>query len=260
MTCSQHTTRGGIRVRREEETLEGATAARRAIEPLIDALDERRGAVFASTCEVPGRYALWDRGFIDPPIAIECRGLEARVCALNGRGRVLLPALRTAAAGAPGARVLPGENEQEVRIGIQPGREPFTEEERSRQPSIFGLLRRLLELFACDDPDLGLYGAFGYDLAFQFDPQPLRHPRAPDQRDLVLYLPDEIVVVDHRREKTHRVRFELDVGRRRDVEGPVVQAVHALDRRLAAVFPRDAATDSGDVGAVHVLEVAPGDD
>ena len=56
------------------------------------------------------------------------------------------------------------------------------------------------------------------------------------------------------------VRFELDVGRRRDVEGHVVQAVHALDRRLAAVFPRDAATDSGDVGAVHVLEVAPGDD
>jgi hypothetical protein len=44
----------------------------------------------------------------------------------------------------------------------------FAEEERSRQPSIFSVLRALVALFQHpDEPYLGLYGAFGYDLAFR---------------------------------------------------------------------------------------------
>ena len=103
MSVHDFTTRGGIEIRREEETTAGPDAARSAIEPLVDALDTRRGAVFASTCEIPGRYALWDRGFVDPPIVIECRGRSTSVRALNDRGRVLLPALRDASSAAPGS-------------------------------------------------------------------------------------------------------------------------------------------------------------
>lgn len=46
----------------------------------------------------------------------------------------------------------------------------FPEEERSKQPSVFSLVRTLRELFSSEeDAFLGLYGAFGYDLAFQFE-------------------------------------------------------------------------------------------
>src|SRR5262249_36009439 len=62
------------------------------------------------------------------------------------------------------------------------------------------------------DHYLGLYGAFGYDLAFQFEPLRLHQNRPTDQRDLVLYIPDELVIVDHRLERAarHRYDFEFD--------------------------------------------------
>src|SRR5205823_2052239 len=91
----------------------------------------------------------------------------------------------------------------------------FPEEERSQQPSVFSVIRALRGLFGgAADPHLGLYGAFGYDLAFQFGPIRSRLERPADQRDLVLYLPDEIVVVDHQRHRASRRRYELEAGAR----------------------------------------------
>ena len=52
----------------------------------------------------------------------------------------------------------------------------FTEEERSRRPTVFTALREIMALFAGPDPHLGLFGAFGYDLAFQFEPVPPAPP------------------------------------------------------------------------------------
>ncbi len=46
----------------------------------------------------------------------------------------------------------------------------MAEEDRSRRPTVFSALREIIAAFAADDPHLGLYGAFGYDLAFQFEP------------------------------------------------------------------------------------------
>jgi len=65
--------------------------------------------------------------------------------------------------------------------------------------------------FACADPHLGLYGAFGYDLAFQFEPVRLRRERPAGQRDLVLHLPDEIWVLDRKREEAVRYAYEFEV-------------------------------------------------
>ena len=39
---------------------------------------------------------------------------------------------------------------------------------------MFSALREIIAVFGGDDPHLGLYGAFGYDLAFQFEPVRLR--------------------------------------------------------------------------------------
>jgi anthranilate synthase len=88
----------------------------------------------------------------------------------------------------------------------------FTEEERSRQSTVFSALREIIAAFAGPDPHLGLYGAFGYDLAFQFEPVRLRHARPASQRDLVLHLPDRLYVLDRKRETATCFSYEFEVG------------------------------------------------
>ena len=207
MVTDCYLTRGGVAVRRTIEDV----PVRNAIEPIVSALDERRGALLASSYEYPGRYTRWDLGFVDPPVALTARGRRFRAEALNPRGRVLLPALARVLSTLDAVATLETRDDGldgEVRVAA--GR--FPEEERSRQPSVFSLLRALVDLlFHEGEPHLGLYGAFGYDLAFQFEPIRLRLERPPSQRDLVLYLPDELIVVDHRREVAQRRRYEFDV-------------------------------------------------
>ena len=86
----------------------------------------------------------------------------------------------------------------------------FTEEERSKIPTVFTVLRAVTGLFhSQEDASLGLYGAFGYDLAFQFDAIELKLKRPDDQRDMVLFLPDEILVVDHYAAKAWIDRYDF---------------------------------------------------
>lgn len=59
------------------------------------------------------------------------------------------------------------------------------------------------------DENLGLYGAFGYDLVFQFEQMPKYLERSEDQRDLVLYLPDELLVVDYHLQQAFRVQYDF---------------------------------------------------
>ncbi len=196
-------TRGGIEVSRELTEL----PMQEAIEPVIDALDSHRGVLLASSYEYPGRYTRWDIGFVDPPVEIVARGRSFSISALNERGLILLPAIGQAIRRA-GLTVEAAPSQLTGTIEAPARR--FTEEERSRQPSTFTLLRALVELFGSDaDSNLGLYGAFGYDLAFQFEPLRLRLERPESQRDMVLYLPDEILVVDHQRDQALRYRYEF---------------------------------------------------
>ncbi|UEM23309.1 anthranilate synthase [Skermanella mucosa] len=186
-------TRGGIQVERRliPQPYDGA------VEPLVDALERRRGVLLSSSFDYPGRYTRWDLGFVDPPVMLTARDRDVRIEALNPRGRVLLRAICEALADLQALERLetaPGLIQCRVREAT-PG---FTEEERSRQPSVFSVLRAVSGLFeSAEDRRLGLYGAFGYDLAFQFEPIRRRLERACDQRDMVLYLPDEVLVVDH---------------------------------------------------------------
>src|SRR6185437_14806314 len=99
-----------------------------------------------------------------------------------------------------------------VTVYVPEGEGTFTEEQRSRRPTVFSVLREVSAAFSCADPHLGLYGAFGYDLAFQFEPVRLAIDRSDGQRDLVLHLPDEMWVVDLRREEAIRYAYEFTVG------------------------------------------------
>jgi len=205
---SSFRTRGGIRVEREVEQVDGL----RDLEELIDSLDLQRGALLASSYEYPGRYTRWDMGFCNPPLVLEARAREFRLEALNERGAILLPELSNPLEASPAVESL------SLSAGMITGRVReaagrFPEEERSRQPSVFSVLRTLVDVFSApEDAHLGLYGAFGYDLALQFEPLRLRLARPTDQRDLVLYLPDELLLVDHRKEQASRVRYDFEIG------------------------------------------------
>jgi anthranilate synthase len=228
MQSNSYVTHGGILIRREVSNQE----YRPADKALADALDTRRGVLFSSSFEFPGRYTRWDMGFVDPPLVFTARGRQFSVEALNRRGRVLLGPIAKTIAGIPVTRA--------TRIGddwisgeIAESSERFPEERRSRQPSVFSVLRGLISLFSsAEDQHLGFYGAFGYDLVFQFEPMPLRLPRPQDQRDLVLYLPDEILIVDHMRQSAalHRYDFEAGGASTADLPRTTAPDPYRLDR------------------------------
>lgn len=205
---SSYRTAGGVEISRRDTRL----PYRDAIEPVIDALDSRRGVLLASSFEYPGRYTRWDIGFADPPVEITCRGREFRITALNERGCVLVPRMG-AALKRMDAVTISESAVDAIRGEVAAPPDGFAEEDRSRQPSVFTVIRALVDLFSSpEDGHLGLYGALGYDLAFQFDPVDLRLERTADQRDLVLFLPDEILLVDHRREAATRVQYDFRIG------------------------------------------------
>jgi anthranilate synthase len=198
-------TTGGIRVEREVVPQPYTPADT----TLADRLDRRRGVLFSSSFEFPGRYTRWDMGFVDPPVALTARSRDFAIEALNERGRVLLAPIAAALRGIAAVEI--GEAGEECVAGtVRRSDARFPEEQRSRQPSVFSVLRALGALFASpQDEHLGLYGAFGYDLVFQFEPVQLHLPRPDDQRDLVLYLPDEILIVDHLRQHAAQYRYEF---------------------------------------------------
>jgi len=197
-------TAGGIAVTRQRHEVPYAGA----IESYIDALDSRRGCVFSSNYEYPGRYTRWDTAVIDPPLAVSARGRSMRIEALNRRGELLLRPIAAAVAKLAQARVTASGDRLIALDVAEPGR-VLAEEERSRVPTVFTVLRALVDLFRSpEDANLGLYGAFGYDLAFQFDHVERKLKRAESQRDLVLYLPDEVLVVDHYSAKAWTDRYD----------------------------------------------------
>ncbi len=208
MPSITYATNGGIGIRRD--AIEADYTA--GVEPLIADLDARRGVLLASSFEYPGRYTRWDIGFVDPPLEIAARDREMTVRALNDRGRVLLDFLDPVVGGLEAVRDLSRSGDGLTFRVSEPGTD-FTEEERSRQPSVFTVLRAIVDLFGSErEGHLGFYGAFGYDLAFQFEPVRRRLDRDPCQRDLVLFVPDEILIVDHRREAATRFRYEFSRG------------------------------------------------
>ncbi len=246
-TTACYITGGGIGVRRE--ICEGRYQP--ADNALAQALDRRRGVLFSSSFEFPGRYTRWDMGFVDPPLAFTARGRNFSVDALNPRGRVLLPAIAQALSPLSEASLEPIGNSR-LSGAVAETAERFPEERRSRQPSVFSVLRALVDLFSSpEDQHLGLYGAFGYDLVFQFEPMPLRLPRADDQRDLVLYLPDEILVVDHMRQiaATHRYEFELSGASTAGLPRETPTAAYRPDRS-AAVAPSESDHGPGEYAAL----------
>jgi len=193
----QFKTQGGVHVEFAQQSLD----YQQGIESLIEHLDSERGALFASSFEYPGRYSCWDIGFYNPPLALVCKQDLIQLEALNSRGAVLLAFLAPLLASQNTLEII-AQSERLFQVKIKVTQQVFSEEERSQQPSVFTVIRSILAFFkSAEEPYLGLYGSFGFDLIFQFEDLVQHKKRDSSQRDMVLYLPDEIFVVNHRKEE-----------------------------------------------------------
>ena len=185
----------------------------RGLDKLLKELDTKRGIYLSSGYEYPGRYSRWDVASVSPCLEIVGRERMLMLRPLNERGNILLGLLQpllwdhphwTCHASVPYSLVLQ----------LKPLADRFPEEERSKQPSPFSLLRTLVEEFRHPhDSRLALVGAFGYDLLLQFDPIKRRLPRR-EAKTLHLFLCDDIYFMDRKKEDIERFQYDFSGGER----------------------------------------------
>jgi anthranilate synthase len=200
----RYSTPHGITVTRTETKL----AYARGLGHILKQLDTKRGAYFSSGYEYPERYSRWDVATLAPPIEIVGRHRTLSLNALNERGRMLLrlfePLLR-----AHNHWDFQRSADESLTLRLKPLAERFAEEERSKQPSPFSLVRLLVQEFRnAADSRLMLTGAFGYDLLLQFDPIQQHLPRH-DEKTLHLFLCDDIYFMDRKKELIEHYQYDF---------------------------------------------------
>jgi anthranilate synthase len=232
-------TPGGITVTRSESGI----PFHKGLKRLLHKLDRYRGIYLSSGYEYPERYSRWDVASIAPPLEIVARGRDIDFRPLNQRGEIINQILR------PLLREHPHWDEFEVQGSSLHGRlKPlptlFPEEERSKQPSAFSILRVLIDEFRSkDDARLALVGAFGYDLLFQFDPIELKLPRE-GHKDLHLFLCDDIYYMDRKKERIERFRYDFARG----------ELSTASLERTSRPIPRPSRRPAEEISSDHIPE------
>ncbi|HHP7232171.1 MAG TPA: anthranilate synthase [Xenococcaceae cyanobacterium] len=210
-----------------------------SIEKILLSLDFQRGGLLESSYEYPGRYKRWAIGFINPPLELATRDNCFTLTALNDRGQILLAHIAKSLQQHPQLQEVCWQNHNCFTGSVKATQESFSEEERSKQPSVFTVIRAIAQNFASpEDSHLGLYGAFGYDLVFQFEPITRQINRPSEQRDLVLYLPDELVVVDHYSQRAFCYQYEFETESGNTAGLPRVGAI--IDYRGKREAPKQA--------------------
>lgn len=230
-----YTTPHGISVTRTSSKV----AYSRALKHILRQIDGKRGVYLSSGYEYPERYSRWDVASVAPPLEIVGRERTLTLRALNQRGQVLLTLLWPLL-----AHHSHWDSKREARESItlilKPLAERFPEEERSKQPSPFSLLRLLINEFGTSsDSRLALLGAFGYDLLLQFDPITQRLPRE-DAKTLHLFLCDDIYFMDRKKEVIERYHYDF-AGEQGTTEGLP---------RDAEEISRPASTSPGTTGEI----------
>ena len=112
----------------------------RGLKHILRQLDTKRGAYFSSGYEYPERYSRWDVASVAPPVEIVGHERTLMIRPLNERGKVLLKLFWPVLAQNPQWEAhfrFP----HAITLLLKPLAERFCEEERSKQPSPFSLLR-----------------------------------------------------------------------------------------------------------------------
>ena len=182
---------------------------KKGLKHLLRKLDRHRGFYLSSGYEYPERYSRWDVASIFPPLEIVAAGRDVEFRPLNKRGLVINQLLSAVLEKHPHWDEFATHEDGTLQGRLKPLPKLFPEEERSKQPSAFGILRALIQEFSNpNDTRLALVGAFGYDLLFQFDPIGLKLPRE-GAKDLHLFLCDDIYYMDRKKEQIERFRYDF---------------------------------------------------
>src|SRR3954468_8252803 len=203
----RYTTPHGIEVTRTASK----TNFRKGLVHLLRDLDRHRGIYLSSGYEYPGRYSRWDIASTCPPLEIISYDRRVEFRALNARGRTILQILRPVLESHPHWEDF-GEEAGMLAGRLKPLPALFPEEERSKQPSVFSIMCLMIEEWLGEeDSSLGLVGAFGYDLLFQFEPIEKKLARS-GHKDLHLFLCDDIWFMDRKKEQVERYRYDFSRG------------------------------------------------
>jgi anthranilate synthase len=207
MPLLKYTTPSGITVRRAASK----SPFKKGLKHLLRDLDRHRGIYLSSGYEYPERYSRWDVAAVRPPVEIVGFGRNLEIRPLNNRGEIVNQILFPLLEHHPHWDEF-GFSGSVLRGKLKPLPKLFPEEERSKQPSAFSILRTLIDDFRTTaDSRLALVGAFGYDLLFQFDPIELKLPR-DGQKDLHLFLCDDIYYMDRKKETIERFQYDFERG------------------------------------------------
>jgi anthranilate synthase len=205
MSDLSYTTPSGITVTRTTS----AMPYKKGLKHLLHKLDRYRGIYLSSGYEYPERYSRWDVASLCPPLEIIGAGRDVEFRPLNQRGQALIGLIRPVLETHPHWDEFTTRDDGSLHGRLKPLPALFPEEERSKQPSAFSILRMLIHEFGNPgDTRLALVGAFGYDLLFQFDPIELKLPRE-GRKDLHLFLCDDIYYMDRKKEQIERFRYDF---------------------------------------------------
>src|ERR1700689_5410502 len=142
MAKLSYTTPGGINVTR----LTSAIPFKKGLGHMLHKLDRYRGIYLSSGYEYPERYSRWDVASVCPPIEIVAVGREMEFRPLNARGEVLNQMLDRLLNRHPHWEQFGFEGS--TLLGrLKPLPALFPEEERSKQPSAFSILRAVIGAF-----------------------------------------------------------------------------------------------------------------
>lgn len=199
-------TNSGIKITRQETILE----AKNGIAFLIDYLETKRGMFLSSGTEYPGRYSRWETGFFDPPVEAIAYFDKVVFKPFNQRGSILIDIFK---------EILEEKNEGQYSLlkdnnklvaQINHSNKIFREEDRSKQPSVLTPIRTILNAFKLNEQDaLGFYGAFGFDLLFQFEKIELINKRDEKQPIVRLFFPDRVYTYDRKKEEAFLYEYNF---------------------------------------------------
>src|SRR5690349_9866796 len=117
---------------------------RKGLRHLLQELDHHRGIYLSSGYEFPGRYSRWDIAATRPPLEIVAYDRRVEFRPLNTRGGIICQILLPLLAAHPHWESFGPEGG--ILLGrLQPLPALFPEEERSKQPSVFSILRLLID-------------------------------------------------------------------------------------------------------------------
>ena len=181
---------------------------RKGLRGLLRDLDSVRGVYLSSGYEFPGRYSRWDFASTCPPLELDLFHRKVEFRPLNERGERITES----------EPVLAGHPHWDLRdrrrhtAGIlKPMPALFSEEERSKQPSVFSILRALIAEFR--DPRTipsSRSSAHSATTCCSSSSPSNSSCRAHGVKDLHLYFCDDIWFMDRKREQIERYQYEFE--------------------------------------------------